>query len=465
LRRNDAKGVIWKLPISLRLSGSRLLRAMVGAAALAPAWAAAQVPAGRGPAQTRIEGLSAADLFGAADRAIAASRPQEALAFYDAMTRDPDLEIRTEARFRRGMLLADLGRLVEAAASFRALLDEKPDALRARLELARVLALLGLQAEARRELRQAQAGPLPREVALVIDQFARALQSAKRAGGSFSVAVAPDTNINRATASRTLDTIIAPLVLSDDARARSGIGISYAGQAYAKLPIGRGLALVPRVSSGGYLYRDSQFDDVSASALLGVEYAAGADRISPSAGISQRWYGGDVYARSAVVAVDFVHPLNKRTQLIIAGSLNFTRYLRNDLQSGTLFDLNLSVEHALDPRTAIGMTASATRQAAKDPGYATTAGGLSVFVARELGRATLSATIGLRRTEGDARLFLFPAPRREWLVQAQAAGVFRQLAWHGFAPMVRLRYERNSSTVGLYEYRRLSTELGIARAF
>jgi hypothetical protein len=427
--------------------------------------AAALLAAAPAAAQTRIEGLSAVDLFAAADRAIAASHPQDALALYDALARDPDLEIRTEARFRRSMLLADLGRHAEAATSLRALLDEKPDALRARLELARILALMGLQGEARRELRQAQAGPLPSEVALVIDQFARALQSSKRAGGTVSIALAPDTNINRATASRALDTIIAPLVLSDDARARSGIGLSYAGQAWFKLPVARGLVLVPRLSTGGNLYRDNEFDDLSASALLGVEYASGADRISPSLGLSQRWYGGRPYARSRILAADYLHSLDERTQLTVAGSVSFTRYLQNSLQSGTLYDLNASVEHALDRATAIGMTISATRQGARDPGYATTAGGISLFAVRELGRTTVSGTIGLRRTEGDARLFLFPAPRREWLLQGQVAAVFRRLAWHGFAPLVRLRYERNSSTVRLYAYRRFSTELGIARAF
>lgn len=280
-----------------------------------------------------------------------------------------------------------------------------------------------------------------------------------------SIALAPDTNINRATASRTLDTIIAPLVLSDDARAQSGVGLSYAGQAFVKLPMGRSLALAPRVSAGGNLFRDKQFDDLSASALVGVEYTSGRDRFSPSVGISQRWYGGRSYARSGVVAADYVHPLSERTQLTIAGSLNFTRYLRNELQSGTLYDVNLSVEHALNRRTAIGITTSGTRQAAKDKGYATLAGGISVFGVREFGRTTVSGTVGLSRTEGDARLFLFTVPRREWLVQTQAAAVFRRLAWRGFAPLVRLRYERNSSTVGLYEYRRISTELGIARAF
>ena len=34
-----------------------------------------------------------------------------------------------------------------------------------------------------------------------------------------------------------------------------------------------------------------------------------------------------------------------------------------------------------------------------------------------------------------------------------------------FAPLVRLTYERNVSSIELFDYRRLRTEFGLARAF
>jgi hypothetical protein len=35
----------------------------------------------------------------------------------------------------------------------------------------------------------------------------------------------------------------------------------------------------------------------------------------------------------------------------------------------------------------------------------------------------------------------------------------------GFAPLVRIAWEQNRSTVGIYAYHRLSVDLGVARAF
>jgi outer membrane protein len=416
-------------------------------------------------AQSRVDNLSAVDLFALADRARAAGHADQTLVLYDALARDANEDIRAEARFRKGLLLADERRLAEAAATFRALLDEKPGAARVRLELARVLAQLGDESGARRAVRQAQAAGLPDDVAVLVDQFARALRSAQPFGGSIQVALAPDTNVNRATQARTLDTVIAPLTLSRDARARSGLGVRLAGQGFARVPLSSNLSLLPRAALLGSLYRDSRFNDVSASALIGLEWRHGGDRWSPSGGVTQRWYGGAPYARTASGALDWLHPLGRRAQLVVHGGAAASDYRLNDLQDGGLFDVSLGYEQATSPRAGFGATLSGYRQTARDPGYATVAGGLSLSAWQELGRTTVFVNTGLSRLEGDERLFLFPDRRREWLVTSSAGATFRQLAVHNFAPLLRLTLERNSSSVGLYSYRRMAAEIGLSRAF
>jgi hypothetical protein len=421
--------------------------------------------AGPASAAQTVTGLSAAALFKIADQARAAGRPQDAEAIYAALSHDPDPEIRAEARFRDGMMLANLKRYREAAVLFRALLDEKPNATRVRLELARVLAAMGDEDSARRQLRLAEAAGLPPDVAVVVDQFANALHSSKPFGGSIGLAAAPSSNINRATSAKTLDTIIAPLTLSKDARQQSGVGLEGSAQAFARLPLGDHLTLVPRVSGQGDVYRASEFDDISGSALVGLEWRLGRDRLSPSAGYTWRLYGGSLYARTETVALDWIHPLGTKAQLDVQASAARAKYLRNPLQDGDLFAGSASYERALTPSTGVGLTLDAARQTAADPGYATWSGGGTVLSWRDLGRTTIFASAGVHRLEGDARLFIFPDRRREWLFQAGGGATFRQLQWHGFAPVARISWERNVSTVGLYDYGRVATTLGVARAF
>ena len=436
--------------------------AIVAAAAAMP-WVAAGAAAAAMP--STASHLSAIEVFNLAGKLSEAGQIAAAAKLYDALARDPDPEIRAEARFRKGMMYAAAKHYEQAAEAFRALLNEKPDAARVRLELARVLAAMGDESGARKQLRQAEASGLPPDVAVTVDQFARTIRSPKRFGGSIRLAIAPDSNINRATQSRTLDTVIAPIVLSRDARATSGVGLDVSGQTFAKFGVADDLSIVPRLSGSADLYREHEFNDISGVALLGLEWRRGKDKWSPAAGHSWRWFGNAPYVRSWVGSLEWLHPLGKRGQIVVSGSASATHYLRNPLQSGALYSLTATIDRALDVRTGAEITLSATRQTARDPGYATASGGVSLLGWRDLGAATIFASAGVTRTEGDARLFLFPERRREWLAAGRLGATLRRFSVHGFAPTASIAYERNFSTVGLYDYRRIAATFGIVRSF
>lgn len=413
----------------------------------------------------QISNLSAADLFQIAEQAKQRQAFADADAIYRALARDPDPEIRAEARFRLGMMLSDQKRYTDAAVIFRALLDEKPKAARVRLELARVLALMGDESGARRQLRQAQAAGLPPQVAVVVDQFANALRSRKTLGGSFEIALAPDTNINRATDAKVLDTVIAPLNLNKDAQAQSGLGLKLSGQGYARVRLGSALSLLPRLSGSGVVYRESQFNDVSGSAQLGLEWLKGKDRWQPAIGHTWRWYGKDAYARTQTASLAWQHPIGRKAQLEIESSVGNANYLKNDLQDGWLYSLGTSFDRALTQRSGIQVSLSGLRQTARDPGYSLASGGGGLLYWRDLGKTTIFGSVNGRRLEADARLFPFTDRRKEWYLASQVGATFRQLTVAGFAPVLRATYERNWSSVGIYDYRRFGFEMGINRAF
>ncbi len=458
-------------PLSL---GAALLASALccgaGHAGQAPDDAPAASGAAQGPVLsqdgTALSGLTPAQLFDIAEQARAAGRPADAEAIYKALSADPRLEIRQEARFRLGMMQSETGRLTDAALSFRAILDEQPNAARVRLELARVLAAMGDEGKARQALRQAQASGLPPDVALIVDRFANALRSNKTFGGSFEAAIAPDSNINRATSLKELDTVIAPLTLSEDARSQSGVGAHLTGQVYARLPLSSQLNLVPRFSGDGTFYEHSQFNDLSGSALMGLEWQIGpGDRLMPSAGMTWRTYGGAPYARTATADLRWMHRLGRRAQLDTSASYGNSSYSQNSLQDGSMYSLSATVERALTARSGVAVSVSGLRQTARDPGYATASGAVTLVGWRDMGKLTLFANATARRLESDARLALFKDRRKEWFLRAGAGATFRQIQVAGFSPVLRMAYERNFSTVGIYDYRRVNVDMGITRAF
>ena len=231
----------------------------------------------------------------------------------------------------------------------------------------------------------------------------------------------------------------------------------------------RGPSWTPITPLRGSLLRadphDGGFNDVSASALVGLEWRRGRDRWSPSVGFTQRWYGGDAYARTLSPTLDWLHPLRRQAQLVVHGGAAKSDYIHNDLQDGALFDVAVGYERAASARSGYGLTLFGYRQTARDPGYATVSGGVALSAWQDIGRTTFLVTTGVSRLEGDERLFLFPERRREWSVNSSVSATLRQWVVRGFAPTLRLAVERNTSSVGLYTFRRIAGEIGLARAF
>ena len=416
-------------------------------------------------AAAAVANLSAPELFELADAARAAGRLDNAAAIYAALAKDPDERIRIEARYRLGVMWNNAGRPRDAATALRAATADAPDAPAIRIELAQALAALGDEDGARRELRQASATPLPADVAAEIDRFALALRSRARSGASVELALAPDSNINRATNARTLDTVLAPLVLSDAARAQSGLGVTGRAQGFMRLPLAPGLSLLPRVAGVASLYGPSEFNDVATSALIGLEWRRGGSRLTPSLGYSRRWFGGRRLADTSTLALDWLQPLSSTRQLVVSASASAARYQVNPAQDGGLFDLNVAVEQALSPQRGITLGLGATRQTAFDPGFAAWGAGGSMQVWQEVGRTTFTGSVAVRRTWGDAPPLLLPEPRREWLVSFRIGARLRGLTWQRFAPVVRVGFERNAANSELFNYRRVVFETGVVRAW
>ncbi len=436
-------------------------------ASSAPALAQTEVAsAAAGDPPPHSVSLTSTQLFEFADAARDAGDFVTAIAAYRALAENPDTELRSEARFRLGMMLADQQQKYRAAAvEFRKILDEKPDAARVRIELARMQVMMGNLGAAEREFRTAQSAGLPPEVERLVRFYANALSARKPFGASLEVALAPDNNINRATRSDTLGTIIGDFTLDQDAKARSGLGLTTRGQAYLRTGIDKYAQLLVRLSGSATIYQASQFDDMAVSLQIGPEYSSGADRISLAAGPSWRWFGLELYSFSYGVSGNYRHPLGKRAQLTIDSVIAHTENRRNSLQNGEAFTLSLGIDRAFSSRFGGGVQFNSARETARDPGYATASGGISGYLYREIGKTTATATLSYNHLEADERLFLYLQRRRENRIGASIQGTLRSLRIGSFAPYAKLRFERNWSTIEIYDYRRLAAEFGLTAAF
>ena len=408
---------------------------------------------------------SGGQILSFADELLQRGKEAQALQILDLLSNDPDSSVRNEARFRRSKLLQSQGSTIEAAVLLRQILDDMPGATAVRLQLAQLLDQMGDKDGAWRQVRAVQATGLPPAVARIVDRYSEALRSARPSGASFEIAIAPDSNISRATRSDTLGTVLGDFVIDKDSRAKSSVGLSLQGQAYRRIQITPDHSLLVRATSVADLYRSSRFNDIVFDLAAGPELQLGRSRLTIEAGATQRWYGQNPFERSARVAFGWTEPLGHRSQLRLNGSAALVDNRVNDLQDGKAFWGQLGLEHALSATTGFAVTLSIDRRSLRDPGYSTTGWRTSLLAWRDVGRATITAAVQYGRLRADARLALFPEKRSESYRSFTLGATFRRLTFGGFAPVTRLVIERNRSTVEFYDYRRTRSELGFVRAF
>jgi tetratricopeptide (TPR) repeat protein len=440
----------------------RIVSALLLAVFAAPALAQPQTcDTGQGCAK----GLSAADVFAIADRYAAARRFADAETLLKGLTRDPNDDYRAEARFRLSILREAQGDKQGAIEWLKALLDEKPGAARPRLELARLLAETGDESGARRELRRAGAAGLPEDVARVVDRFATALRSSRTIGGSIEVAIAPDSNINRATTQERVDTVVAPLTLSRDARATSGIGFSLSAQGFARGKITDTVDLLSRASVRADLYGKSRFNDVVMTLASGPEFRLGGARVRPAAIAQRRWFGGDLYSESYGGSLNVLKPLDRVSQVEGELTLLQSYYARIPVQDGLLADVNLAYDRAFSPRFSTRVSVRATRQDAKVDFLSTKSVGVDLLASRAFGKQLGFIQLSGFRLGADGRDPLFGVTREDKRFDVTAGLILRRFTWRGLAPLIRVIHSESDSTIPIYDFKRTRVEFALSREF
>jgi hypothetical protein len=404
-------------------------------------------------------------LFAAAEQLAASGAVDRAEELLTALTQDPNPEYRAEARFRLAGLREAQGDREGAIRWLRELLAERPDANRARLELGRLLALAGQQREARRELARAQEAGLPSDVARTVGRFTNLLNATKPRGGSLEITGGLDSNVNRATGGRFVDTVIAPFELDADARRQSGIGISAGLEAYSRDTLGARVSLLTRGGIRGDLFPGkSRFNDVQFYAGTGPEFESKAGRIRPALTIERRWFGGDRYSSGIGGAVSWVSKPTSNGQWEVDASIVRQAIHGNSLLDGTRYAATLTYDRAISELTTARFNLRGTILDAREKAEGVNQGSGQLVIAHDVGFANLFADAGYTKTHGRGLLQLFGKTRDDDRIDL-GAGIVARRTVAGFAPVLRLTHSRSRSNIEIYEFKRTRLDVGVIRQF
>ncbi|MES2442299.1 MAG: surface lipoprotein assembly modifier [Pseudomonadota bacterium] len=460
---------------------TRLLAALaLVAALLAPAAASAQTQTAPGAPPLLIDRceaeickarLTADELAGEAQRMIEGKRYDEARPLIAALARLP--EHRFEARFLTGQLAAATGYHADAAKQYKKILADDPGQTRVRLELAREMLAMGHTASADRQFKIAQQDEdLPDDVARTIRQVRDVIRSHRAWRLDVDFGIAPDSNINNATASDTVSILwggtTLPLTLDSQAQARAGTGQTASLTAGLRLPVADKVSAIVDIDSAGNNYSGTAYDDYQAQGAAGAELRlSGSASVSLQAVGAQRWYGGQVVSRQAGAKAGFQMRLGDRQQIGIQIDARRTNALFDNAYDGWQTAGYATYERAISKTLVASTGVFARRDWLKAGAYSSVELGAIAGFGGELPWGIsfgLSGTASRARFDAPMPIFSLD-PRKDWRFSARATLGNRRWRLLGFSPQVSASYSRTDSSLSYFANDRLRFRFALARYF
>jgi outer membrane protein len=410
--------------------------------------------------------LSVAQVFELAEQATASGDFDQAIAILKVATQDKNPDYRAEARVRIARLLERKGDERGAIYWYRQLLDEQPEAVAVRIELARALLSLGEEGAAAAELRRAEAVGLPREVSRAIRNASDMLWSNRPIGIDLSLGLAPDTNVNSATSSDTVTIFGLPFQVSDDGKAHSGVGLTFSADVVARQRLSSTSRLIIQAVAAGRVYRDNRFNDVSYSISAGPEIRLSRSiRVRPAVLIGRRIYATDkLYDFHGLSGIGQI-AIDAKSQITVEGNWTDFDYGADRAgQSGPAYITSFAYDRAFSGRFAARTGISVGRAKAQDPQFSTKTVSGDLTLSRDMGHWTLWTRGSLTRLKGDAAYALLGVRRDDRIIEAEGGLIFRRLSVLGLSPQIRVSYTRAISPIFFFRYRRLRSEISLTKS-
>ena len=388
---------------------------------------------------------------------IRAGRLGDARAFLE-QARPSNAEERIERLFLLGRIEMRLAMPERAAQRFEAILALQPHLTRVRLELARAYYLTGRDDEARQHFGASLADRLPSPVEDAVEGFLRQIDARRRWSASLSASLLPET---RRPDREEVPIGSIPFKLDEDARASSGLGASVAAGVSFSPTLGDGLRGVLAASAAARVYERSAWNDVAASADLGLARLLDAGSVAGGLRLGRQWTGGDGRLRSLGPWTRLRLRFSEATRLDIALSAGYRRHDAR-YRDGWRIAAAPRLVHAIDGRTSLEAAPVLEIVTAKADHHGSRLIGLGVTVSRTFGSLSIAFSPAAHVRRHGARDPLFGTRRVDRNLRIE---VRVRHGRHGLAPYLGYAYERNRSTVPIHQYRRHGVIAGLERAF
>jgi hypothetical protein len=360
-----------------------------------------------------------------------------------------------EVLFLTGMLATARGQDAQAIEAFRRILDQRPDLVRVRLELARTLFRAGEDGAAKHHFERALGARLPEAVEENVRRYLEQIRRRRLWSLEVGVGILPDSNINTGSNQQYITIGGLPFTLSSEAREQSGVGmlVSVAGTRSVEMAAGwrmRGFASVLRRD-----YADSRFDDMILRAGLGPRRVWGVGEVGIAPFVAERRFGNDVFNRASGLRVDGGGQLGPRW--LAEGAVEWQRveHPQQPARDGGVLWGFAGLRRLWDPVSSVLLGIDQYLDDAREAVYRQQATGVTVGHFRDWrGGVSTAATVRVAFARFEGLQPLFGEYRNDRLVTWSLVLSKRDWDILGFSPALSVTRHENDASIDLYTFQR-----------
>ncbi len=368
--------------------------------------------------------------------------------------------------FLRADIAMRMGDYNTAITSYRNMLDQDPNLVRVRLELARAYFMKKDDDQAEYHFRLVLGGKPSPAVVRNIEAFLEVMEKRRRWRLEMALSIAPDSNVNVAPTIRTVEIFGLPFDLSDDARRKSGIGLfGNVGGDY-NLPITEKINIHTRAYLQRSQYKDSRYNDTYVLVSSGPRFLFNKSELAVLATGSRRWYGEKPYTETYGVRFEGGYVIRPRFSLSGGFEIAHLAYQSVEGRSGRYASADVVATYGLSSRSFVRSLASfyiedtelsiqKQKQWRFGVGhYYEFSGGLTSYIQPEISFSRY-----------DEKNIFFMKKRKDNLFRIRTTLTKRDWQVWGFAPQVTYTYSKNLSNINIYDYQRHQFQFGVTRQF
>lgn len=438
-------------------------------------------------AGVQAQGLSPAQMRGAAVAAVDQGQPELALRIAEALlVRDPDdvVALTLKARAARDLGRFDIAQ--PAAARAWSLSDTPSERFDSARVMAQILSSQNKRTRAQLWLRRAvQHAPDEGARRLAVQEY-RYVSARNRWNTQLSFALTPNSNINNGSVQDTteiLNFFTQDYVVAD----LGGAAVALSG-----LEASLGATLKYRLAEDTTYRTDLLMQVDTRRYILSDE----AGRIAPTAdasdfaldslniGIDHRWrdqsapieyqigaligttrYGGDHYSDQARLSFGVNRAVDRQTQIGLALAADATRGPRAPHADGLRLGLSVQHRHDQGALLAARLSLSQSRSDSDSADYDDVRLDLIAEPTWDLMGAAPQFGLSLRARDYDSFSLFSPDGRRDREAAVYMTLSFTQAELYGFIPTVTLEASRTDSNIGLFDVDRYGLQMGFRSAF